>query len=90
MNCPKLPEDYLNDFVVETLPVEGDCCPQQVPSACKVGDTIFKVGETWPSPDGDLCKTVTCIEKENKELAKQESIETCKKDCTLVCRLHVA
>ncbi|KAJ8974052.1 hypothetical protein NQ317_002298, partial [Molorchus minor] len=81
VNCPKLPEDYQNDFVIETIPVEGECCPKHVPSACKEGETIHKE-RTWPSSDGNKCKTVTCIEKDNKELIKQESIETCKKDCT--------
>lgn len=52
-------------------------------TACKVGEKVYKVGENWPSTDGDKCKTCHCVEKDNK-IIKQDSIETCKTDCAKV------
>lgn len=83
VNCPTIPEDALMDFVYETFPVEGQCCEEYVQTACKVEEKIYKVGESWPSPDGDKCKNFTCVEKD-KKFSKQESIETCKKECAKV------
>lgn len=39
------------------------------------------MGETWPSPDGDLCKKVACVQNKLGEVVKQESVETCKVEC---------
>lgn len=83
VNCPSIPDDMLNDFVYETFPVEGECCANHVQTACKVGERVYNVGESWPSPDGDKCKNFTCVEKD-KKLSKQESVETCKKECSEV------
>nr|CAH7739498.1 unnamed protein product [Callosobruchus chinensis] len=80
VNCPMVNEE---DFVFKSYPPpEGQCCEEYVATACKVGKKSTRVGETWPSPDGDKCKIIKCVQKENKELMKQESIQTCKKDCT--------
>lgn len=47
-----------------------------------MADKIYKVGESWPSPDGNKCKNITCVQIPNKqELLKQEIVENCKKDC---------
>lgn len=83
VNCPIIAEETLKDFVFETTPVVGECCDKHVQTACKVGEKVYKVGETWPSPDGDKCKSCTCVKTEEK-LAKQELIQTCKKDCSKV------
>lgn len=79
--CAELPEDYIINYVYETITTPGECCKKYKQVACKVGNEIYQVGEFWPSPDGDKCKAVTCVAKESGELVKQESIETCKKDC---------
>ncbi|XP_030749920.1 hemocytin [Sitophilus oryzae] len=83
VSCSVVSEENLKDFVYEFIPVEGQCCKDQKIVACKVGDKVHKIGDIWPSPDGDKCKNVTCVKKPNShELVKQESIETCKKDCS--------
>ncbi|KAJ3643777.1 hypothetical protein Zmor_026489 [Zophobas morio] len=81
VNCPELPNDYTDNFVVESTSTEGECCKEHKTVACKVGNKVYKVGETWPSPDGDKCKNVTCV-KNKEELTKQESVQTCKKTCS--------
>lgn len=82
VNCPELPNDFLDNFVYETIQIDGECCQQHKTVACKVANKVYKVNETAPSPDGNKCKTITCIETITGDLAKQESIETCKKDCS--------
>ncbi|XP_025836286.1 hemocytin-like [Agrilus planipennis] len=42
----------------------------------------YKVGETWTSPDGDKCKSYSCIKNNNGEIIKQESIESCQRNCS--------
>ncbi|RZC42307.1 hemocytin, partial [Asbolus verrucosus] len=80
--CPALPQDYTDNFAYETISVEGKCCKEHKTIACKVNGTIFQVGETWPSPDGDKCKKITCVKNEKQEIIKQESVETCKTNCS--------
>lgn len=48
----------------------------------------MQVGEEWPSPDGDLCKKIMCTKNHQGELAKQELIETCNKNCSKVNRQY--
>ena len=86
VNCPELPKDYTDNFVVESTSTEGECCKEHKTVACKVGNKVYKVGETWPSPDGDKCKNVTCVQNK-EELTKQESVQTCKKTCSKVLLL---
>ncbi|CAG9772868.1 unnamed protein product [Ceutorhynchus assimilis] len=75
VNCPTISSD---DFVYESHPVVGECCQIHKPVACKVGQTIYHIGATWPSTK---CKNITCLQ-ESHGLVKQESVETCKKDCS--------
>lgn len=84
VNCPDLPLDYIENFKYETVEVEGQCCKEFKMTACKIGGQVLNVNQTAPSPDGDKCKTITCLEKSNGELVKQESVETCKKNCSQV------
>ncbi|XP_066254573.1 hemocytin [Euwallacea similis] len=84
INCPQVTKEDLKNFVYESYPVDGECCHRHEAVACKVGKAIYKIGETWPSPDGDKCRNVTCIRKQqSSELVQQESIESCKKDCPM-------
>ena len=82
IECPSIPKDILENFVIETYPIPGECCKKHVSKACKLDDYVYQVGETWPSPDGDKCKTITCIQNVNGELNKQEQVQTCNRNCT--------
>jgi von Willebrand factor len=82
VNCPELPKDYIDDFVFESVAIEGECCKEHRTTACKVEGKVYNVGETLPSPDGDKCKNITCGKNKNGEIIKQESIETCKTTCS--------
>ncbi|XP_050302983.1 hemocytin [Anthonomus grandis grandis] len=83
VNCPVISEDDLKDFAFESHPVEGQCCKEYKPIACKVKDKVYEIGETWPSPDGDKCKTVTCKKhSESNQLSKEVSTQTCTKNCS--------
>lgn len=42
---------------------------------------MFQVGDTWPSPDGDVCKNITCVETKYGKLEKEELINKCNKNC---------
>nr|XP_023019258.1 hemocytin-like [Leptinotarsa decemlineata] len=81
VTCPDVPEDLVRNYVIQTSPIEGQCCPLHTPVACKVEEREYEIGETWPSPDGDKCKTYKCIKNADNETRKQESVETCKKEC---------
>ncbi|CAH0555060.1 unnamed protein product [Brassicogethes aeneus] len=81
VNCLKLKEDFISNFEFSTRTEDGKCCKKYEATACKEGLAIYKVGDTWPSPDGNKCKNITCVRKTNGELSKQESFETCTKDC---------
>lgn len=63
--------------------MQGQCCPKQSMVACKVNEKRYEIGETWPSPDGDKCKNITCLQNEFGVISKQESLQTCNKDCKL-------
>lgn len=82
VNCPILPKDYIDNYVFETIHNENECCKQHKTTGCKVEGRVYRVGETWPSPDGNKCKNFTCIDT-NGQISKQESVETCKTDCSL-------
>lgn len=83
VTCNDIPADLLNDFEYKSYRVEGECCEKNEQIACKVEGQVYEVNETWPSPDGDKCKTFTCVDKDNK-LSKQVSLEKCKKECSKV------
>ncbi|EFA10333.2 hemocytin [Tribolium castaneum] len=82
VTCPELPTDYIDNFVFETIPVAEECCKKHKTTACKVDGKVYNVGETWPSPDGDKCKKIACVRNKKGEVVKQESVETCKTNCS--------
>ncbi|XP_017781781.1 PREDICTED: hemocytin [Nicrophorus vespilloides] len=79
--CPDIPQEQLREYVYDFIPVEGECCKKHRMTACKAGYNVYSVGHTWPSPDGDKCKTISCVESKYGELLKQESVQKCNKDC---------
>jgi len=81
VNCPEVPKDFIDNYAFETVAIEGECCKEHKTTACKVDGRVYQVGDTWPSPDGDKCKKISCVKKEKDDILKQESIETCKTDC---------
>lgn len=81
--CPEIAQEQFDNFVYEFQAIEGECCKKHKMSACKVGDTMYMIGQSWPCPDGDQCKTYTCVETSPGVLKKQESIKTCDTDCPL-------
>ncbi|KAL1513261.1 hypothetical protein ABEB36_002690 [Hypothenemus hampei] len=82
VNCPEIPQEDLDNYVFEFHEMKNECCKQSKAVACKMNEKVFQVNESWPSPDGDKCKTFTCIQKgTTNEVSKQEFVETCKKDC---------
>lgn len=42
-NCPLISDELQTEFVVDIVPVEGQCCPTHNVVACKVGDEVYKV-----------------------------------------------
>ncbi|XP_071447163.1 hemocytin-like [Hetaerina americana] len=77
ITCPQ-EENLYEDFKVEVLPVEGSCCNKTFKVACLVGEHELKEGETFLVAK---CKKMYCSVGPDKELTKQEMIETCNKDC---------
>lgn len=82
--CPVLSKELLNEFVYAIKDIPGQCCKEHEIVACKVHGVEHKVGDEWPSPDNDPCKKVTCVKNNLGEITKQESIETCNKNCSKV------
>ncbi|XP_073969601.1 hemolectin isoform X3 [Rhodnius prolixus] len=76
-STPPQSEDYV--YVPEV--VNGKCCPIYKRRACKQGQQEYEVGSIWPSSDGNPCINLTCTLGPNGEITKQESVETCKKNC---------
>lgn len=67
------------EFVLKKEKVDGKCCPIVEPVACRVGNTIYQEGQTWPSTDP--CKNLTCARDVSGRLTHQESVATCTRDC---------
>jgi hypothetical protein len=44
----------------------------------------FQEGESWPSPDGDPCKNLTCTRGTDGQLRKEENTQVCNTECALV------
>lgn len=58
-----------------------------VPCACMflfVHLSVYQEGETWPSPDGDPCKNVTCIKGQDGQIRKEENTQVCNTECAMV------
>ncbi|XP_069683352.1 hemocytin isoform X2 [Periplaneta americana] len=80
--CPRPPAEMELEYELHEELVPNKCCKKFVPVACKVGDKVYKEGETWPSPDGDPCKTFTCV-RGSDGVSKQENTMTCNTECAL-------
>lgn len=81
ITCPEVSDEMKENYVMKEVVVAGACCKDVVPTACKADGKIYQIGESWPSPDGDKCKSVTCIQNSLNEITKQEMTKTCNKEC---------
>ncbi|KAK9502170.1 hypothetical protein O3M35_012753 [Rhynocoris fuscipes] len=70
-----------DDYVYVPQAVTNKCCPIYKRQWCKEGDNEYQVGSVWPSSVDNPCINMTCTLGPNGEVTKQESIESCKKDC---------
>ncbi|KAH1012596.1 hypothetical protein HUJ05_011728 [Dendroctonus ponderosae] len=83
-------DDYCTNYFCQNSngSLQVEAVKIECPSISKedLSDFVYEsytIGETSPSPDGDKCKTITCVKKPHKdELVKQVSVESCKKDCS--------
>ncbi|XP_055937840.1 hemocytin-like [Argiope bruennichi] len=79
--CPKLEElPDSEKYVREIIPIPGACCPHYRRSACKMNEIVYQIGEEWPSPDGDPCKSYKCVEHEGEAGILEKRIR-CDKNC---------
>ncbi|BES96307.1 Hypothetical protein NTJ_09116 [Nesidiocoris tenuis] len=75
--CQDPPESDHYTYAPEQ--VNDKCCPIYKRTACKVGRTVYQVGQIWPT--SNPCINESCVLSDSGELSKLEVSETCKKDC---------
>ncbi|KAG7205161.1 hypothetical protein KM043_018256 [Ampulex compressa] len=82
MECMNMEEhpDFL-DFVLEEVLLETKCCPGFKRSACKNGNEVYNVGETWVPNFEDVCTYMECVEEANKGIQKQMNVRDCNTTC---------
>ncbi|XP_022121224.2 hemocytin [Pieris rapae] len=78
--CPAIVSS--EQFVVEARPVPFACCPRPVQTACRQGDVIFKVGESWKSPN-NACESYQCKEVAGGNLEIVTTVQNCDSTCQL-------
>ncbi|CAH2073181.1 unnamed protein product, partial [Iphiclides podalirius] len=76
--CPPLPVS--EQFVLEPRPVPFSCCPQPVHVACRHGDSVYKVNETWSSPSNP-CESYKCVRVDDSQLDMVTTVQDCDRDC---------
>ncbi|CAG4913028.1 unnamed protein product [Colias eurytheme] len=76
--CPAIVSDA--QFVRTAKPVPFECCPRTVSTACRSGDHIYQIGETWKSPD-NACESYLCKEVGDGELEVVTTVQTCDTTC---------
>ena len=76
--CPDPSDD---DYVIQQIPVKGECCPKLFRSACQLESRVYRAGETWPSPGGDPCKSYRCAQQPDGSVVKQLAVAECKVQC---------
>ncbi|GFY77264.1 hemocytin, partial [Trichonephila inaurata madagascariensis] len=79
--CPK-PEEFpdAEKYVREEIHIPGACCPKYRRTACKANGIMYQIGEEWPSPTGDRCKSYKCVEDKG-EAGILEKSTICDKTC---------
>ncbi|XP_015177061.1 PREDICTED: hemocytin [Polistes dominula] len=81
VKCPDVTiHPDISDFVMEEILLNDECCPSLKRIACKEGDQIYKVGETWKPDQEDACITKECIEDSNN-IQKQIKVQNCNVSC---------
>lgn len=85
ISCPTVSDELKANFVYTYTPIIGECCGEHKATACKVADTVYEVGASWPDPAGDPCVTVSCVHSNTgtDDLVQQKTIQTCNKECPL-------
>jgi hypothetical protein len=81
--CPAPPPELETDYMLNEESVPLQCCKKIVPVACRVGDNIYKEGESWLSPDGNPCKNWSCVQGPDRAVRKEESIQVCNIECAV-------
>nr|XP_034190302.1 hemocytin [Osmia lignaria] len=72
----------ISDFVLEEVVAEDKCCPSFERTACKDGERMYNVGESWqPNPE-DSCTLMECI-KNGDGVQKQAKVQECSTVCDL-------
>ncbi|CAK1545090.1 unnamed protein product [Leptosia nina] len=76
--CPPIVSS--EQFVVEARPVPFACCPRAVQTACRQGDVIYKVDESWKSAH-NVCESYQCKEVSEGKLEIVTTVQTCDATC---------
>ncbi|KAI5641729.1 von willebrand factor type D domain-containing protein [Phthorimaea operculella] len=76
--CP--PIVATEQFVLEPKPVPFQCCPDALYVACRDGDNIYRVNETWTSSD-NVCESYQCLQTGDNKLEKVTTVQNCHTDC---------
>ncbi|XP_063233046.1 hemocytin isoform X2 [Bacillus rossius redtenbacheri] len=72
------------DYVLDLVPVRGQCCPEAARVACRDDDgNVHQAGVTWPSSSGDRCKIVSCQSAADGNVQKVTIERSCIKSCDL-------
>jgi len=86
------PEPFDSDYVLVALPIDNSgeqCCPLLLRTACKYGNDTHQIGQSWPSADGDPCKTYTCDGSTSaKDVTIQLNVQTCNSTCPTGWEYH--
>ncbi|XP_046603352.1 hemocytin isoform X1 [Neodiprion virginianus] len=70
----------VNDFVLEVVQPENQCCPNFKRIACKDQNNTYSIGDVWRPNSADACATMECINNTNG-VQKQLKLNKCNTDC---------
>lgn len=81
--CPNVQNHFdINDYVLEEILLKDQCCPTYERLACKDGDGVYEVGDTWQPDSSNKCLTVQC-NNETNIIQKQIKVQECGVTCDL-------
>ncbi|XP_014469310.1 PREDICTED: hemocytin isoform X2 [Dinoponera quadriceps] len=79
--CPSAHEHLdVNDYVLKEILLDDKCCPIFERSACKDGDKIYTVGESWRPDAKDACVTMEC-DQHSGSIQRQIKVQ----ECNVIC-----
>ncbi|CAH1404838.1 unnamed protein product [Nezara viridula] len=76
--CATPPES--DSYIYKSVNQNNKCCPIYKRTACKHENKIYQVGESWQN-SLDFCRNGTCTIGTNGEVVKEDSVQTCDKNC---------